>query len=106
MARNPLDDGNAPTQSGRMRMGDVRTVIRPDGTGITIRRTKRDYVHDLCDAYNARLSESRKDIEWSVNQSGGLYLRDKDEWSSQHTNDLDLAYRQDREWWKRGQGMA
>lgn len=106
MARNPLDDGNSPTQSGRMRLGDIRTVIRPDGTGIVIKRTSRDYVYDLCDAYNARLSENRNDIEWAVDQAGGLYLCDRQHWTSQRTKEMEGAYKADRERWKRAQGMA
>lgn len=86
--------------------GDTRIVNVKDRSGaiirtVTIHRTTRRYELDLLDAYNASLS--RTDIEWALDDSGNLYLRDKANWTAAHTRSMDDRADRDRQEWQRRQ---
>lgn len=77
---NPLGTGTTYGGGGDIPPGETRIVHAKDKFGnivktITIYRTERDYVYDLCDAYNAARSESarRAGAEWFV-ANGALLL--------------------------------
>jgi hypothetical protein len=54
-----------------MRPGDQRTVYdSKNDRQITINRTSRPYVYDLCDAYNA--ARSNHSVLWIVKANGEL----------------------------------
>ncbi len=78
MTNNPLNGPGSGGQSGKMKPGDTKTITARDReTGevvktMTLHRTTRRYVDDLCDAYNAdRFSE---DLEWYVDGAETLRL--------------------------------
>jgi hypothetical protein len=58
--------------TGPMAIGEERTIMAGDRV-LTIRRTKRDYIFDYCDALNA--STSNGQVEWYVHNSNSLSLR-------------------------------
>ncbi|MFC4255399.1 hypothetical protein GRI97_08170 [Altererythrobacter xixiisoli] len=71
-----------------MAPGETRVVVDTrTGRTITIHRTARDYVHDLCDAYNAALSPaaSERGLAWVVTPSGALMMIVRDSWSLENT---------------------
>jgi hypothetical protein len=85
---------------GPMMPGDQRVVTDPkSGRTITITRTARPYVQDLCDAYNTALT--RDDVEWFVTDIGELKLRDRPAWTERHTKDLDRHAERERQEWLR-----
>ena len=59
------------------------------------------YAQQMADARNANMK--RPDIEWAVNNAGGLYLRDRDEWSAKHTATLHADAERERADWKHRQ---
>lgn len=68
------------SSGGRMQPGDTRAINVHDKDGnlqhvLTLTRTDREYVHDLCDAYNAAVTPG---LEWCVSSAGQLYLRTTD----------------------------
>ena len=77
---NPLGVNGAPAQGREIQPGERRTYnVREwnDGKGggdiidtVTVCRTTRPYVHDLCDAYNARTGGNR----WRVDPAGQLRI--------------------------------
>jgi hypothetical protein len=64
-------------KSGKMEVGDVRTVVAKDKEGnvvktIHINRTARDYCYDLCDAYNEALTNP--DLQYYVDSANQVRL--------------------------------
>lgn len=103
MAKNPLDGPvNASavgSSGGPMRPGETRTISIPNDKGITITRTNRPYVHDLCDARNA--ANKREDLEWYVSPNGELRLRYTATFEAENTRRIAERYEVEREEWKR-----
>ncbi len=66
-----------------MRIGDTFTILRPDGSAVTINRTPQTYAQDLADAYNTSMSDEAKarGMEWFVTPAGELKLGDNAAWS-------------------------
>lgn len=54
-----------------MAVGEVRTYMVGERV-LTVRRTKRDYIHDLCDALNGSITN--RHVEWIV-RGNGMALR-------------------------------
>lgn len=52
---------------------------------------------EWCDWRNTMMV--RTDIEWVTDGKGGCYLRDRAEWTAQHTRDLAKAAEKDRRDW-------
>lgn len=78
----------APAKARPLEPGDVLTIPVRDNIGgiiktIQIVRTSRDFVFDLCDAYNAARSDDALDrgIEWFVGPGGELKVGIADSWS-------------------------
>lgn len=107
---NPLKTA-PPPQAGhparKMQIGESRTFETKDQkTGvviktITVLRTSRDYVFDLCDACNEALSNEAHDrgLEWHVDATGSLKLRDRPEWAEGHGKAVKAnAERERRDW--------
>jgi hypothetical protein len=68
-----LTEGIVGSGSRDLAPGDTRTIDVKDKSGnviktITVFRTERDYVYDLCDAYNDARTRDAKErgIEWFV----------------------------------------
>lgn len=59
--------------------------------------TVSSYAQQLADRYNAALT--RNDIEWAVNSSGGLYLRDREDWQAHHTKEIEREQERERRIW-------
>jgi hypothetical protein len=87
---NPLKGDTTPGSSnfGRdLAPGEVRVINVRSGAEIiktiTVIRTERDYVHDLCDAYNAARPQSARErgVEWYVNAAGELKIGDSTAWA-------------------------
>jgi hypothetical protein len=63
------------------------------------------YSHALADRYNA--ARVRRDVEWAVDQAGGLYLRDAVGWSEMRTEKNNAQRERERRVWARNhEGMA
>jgi hypothetical protein len=65
MTINPLVTGREGGGSGDLPPGDTRIIDVKDKSGnviktITVYRTEREYIYDLCDAYNASRSAHAK----------------------------------------------
>lgn len=85
---NPLKVGTDGGGPGDIPPGETRVIHAKDKSGnilktITVRRTERDYVHDLCDGYNRARSQEVIDrgLEWFVAPNGELKLGDNAGWS-------------------------
>lgn len=85
---NPLASGGSNGGGGDLRPGETRTILAKDKQGnilktMTLYRTERDYVHDLCDGYNRARSQEVIDrgLEWFVAPNGELKLGDNAGWS-------------------------
>ena len=65
----------APNRREQARPGDTWAFTAGDKT-LTITRTTREYVHDLCDAYNAARSDDAmaRGVEWYVTPAGELRI--------------------------------
>jgi len=76
-----LNDTTGTLPGRSMQVGEQRVYI-PDPKNapdrrVIVTRTTREYVYDLCDAYNeARTSDA---VEWFVTRKGELQLRAKNE---------------------------
>lgn len=75
-------------ESGTLKPGETRTILAKDKSGnvikeIVVHRTEREYVYDLCDAYNEARSNDAKErgAEWYVAPNGELKLGDSSAWS-------------------------
>src|SRR5687768_16681917 len=79
---NPLTDRTAAANSRILMAGDERTITTKSGDAITVIRSSRPYVFDLCDAYNA--ANRREEIEWRVDAAGALKLGYRADWSRQN----------------------
>ena len=109
MADNPFRDaGGGSGGNGPMKPGDVRHLhARDKKTGeitktYTLHRTDREYVHDLCDAYNAGLD--RADVEWAVTDNGELKLHNKpDTLAAEYALNARRQGRDRDEWMRRNQ---
>lgn len=75
-----LTDDKSPKRE--LRPGDVFTWSA-GGKDFTLHRTERDYVFDLCDAYNAARPQDVIDrgVEWYVAPNGELRIGTTDEWT-------------------------
>lgn len=78
----------------------ARRRAEPEVFAEHIERTGANYAHDLAAHYNRRLI--RDDIEWAVN-GDQIYLRDKFDWSSRRTRELEVKAEQSRRRWKAAQ---
>lgn len=85
---NPLDGGHSGSGGGDLKPGETRTIQAKDKSGnviktITVFRTERDYVFDLCDAYNKARTKDAEDrgVEWYVAPNGELRIGTSDDWS-------------------------
>jgi hypothetical protein len=84
---NPLS-GDADCSGSALKPGDVRTWSAKDKSGNVIKsfkltRTTREYVYDLCDAYNEARTKEVEDrgVEWFVAPNGELRIGTSDDWS-------------------------
>ncbi len=59
------------------------------------------YAQHMCDARNKAMT--RRDIEWAVNSAGGMYLRDRAEWSAKRTATIHADAERERADWKHRQ---
>lgn len=68
-----------------MKPGDTRTSIADDRV-VVIHRTTREYVYDMCDAYNAAMSEAARarGLQWFVDGMGHMRLGETLESSRMH----------------------
>lgn len=55
----------------------------------------------LATRYNAALC--RSDVEWAVDKAGGVYLRDRQEWTARRTVELDRERERERRVWMANQ---
>ena len=85
---NPLKSGSFSGGGAELKPGETRAFEAKDTSGnvlkvITVRRTERDYVFDLCDAYNDARTQEAKDrgVEWFVAPNGELRIGDGNAWS-------------------------
>jgi hypothetical protein len=68
------------SQSSReLAIGEQRTIAIKDGDGnliesVHLYRTAREYVYDLCDAYNSR-EKGNPAVEWVVGADKALHLQ-------------------------------
>jgi hypothetical protein len=103
-----LNDGwkaDAPQQRP-MEIGEKRIINVRDKSDVIIRqvtltRTARPYVYDLCDAYNDGLSAEReaRGIRWQVTQAGELKLGFPEEFTNHNTHAMkDRAERKRQDW--------
>src|SRR5687768_16810575 len=74
---NPLRSADNCTGGGDLKPGETRTILAKDKQGnivktMTLYRTDREYVYDLCDCYNAHRTEEAKErgVEWYVAPNG------------------------------------
>lgn len=96
---------------GPMRPGDTRTIHAKDkATGeiiktITVHRTNRPYVEDLCDAYNAAMDEGakRRGLAWYVTNAGELKLGDHEAFTRWNTKRMKAEAERQRQEWIRNQ---
>jgi len=86
-----LTDSIGQSGGGDLKPGETRTILAKDKQGnilktMTLYRTEREYVYDLCDCYNAHRTEEAKErgVEWYVGPSGELKIGDSAAWS-RHT---------------------
>ncbi len=107
MTRQRLGDAVAPTsdrKGGQMRVGETRTILDKNRDGnvrrtLTLVRTTRRYVDDLCDAYNA--ARTSDDFEWYVDASENLRLRDIPQVSVNRARRTEADREADRKRWVR-----
>lgn len=99
--------GGGSGGNGPMKPGDVRIVEVKDGHGsiiktITIHRTNRPYAEDLCEAYNAAMSQGARDrgLEYRV-LNGEVKLGYSYEFSAAHTKHLERQAESERQQWLR-----
>ena len=74
-----LNEGS-PSAAPALKPDDIKHIQVKDKDGsvlktLTLKRTDREYVHDLCDAYND--ASTLRDHEWFVTANGELKLGDK-----------------------------
>ena len=86
-----LTEGLTTGGGGDLKPGESRTILAKDKQGnilktMTLYRTTREYVYDLCDCYNAHRTEEAKErgVEWYVGPSGELKIGDSAAWSRHH----------------------
>ena len=88
---NPLLSAGRTQDSGSLQPGETRTIHDlKSGRTWTVHRTTRDYVYDLCDAYNVELSPALRNngLQWFVTPSGELKLGDNAEWSRHNRREI------------------
>lgn len=107
------DEVPASSGEGRMKVGDVRTINVKDKDGMivktmTLTRTHRPYVDDLCDAYNAARAQNVIDMggEWYVNHRGELKLGESQAFSLARTKNLKDRAERNRQDWKDRNGFG
>jgi hypothetical protein len=86
-----LTEGITGGGGGGLHVGETRTIVdAKSGRTWTVHRTTRDYVYDLCDAYNVQLSPAVRSIglQWYVTPSGELKLGDNAEWSRHNSRQI------------------
>lgn len=93
---------NGAGASGPLEIGEGRTVEMGKGSGrfTTIIRTEREYIYDLCDAYNAVLT--RDDLEWSVvdrEKGKDLILRERGDFARAHSRAIAQSAERDQKRW-------
>jgi hypothetical protein len=88
---NPLAGSAGGGGSDSLKPGEKRTILAKDKQGnivktMTLHRTEREYVYDLCDCYNAHRTAEAKErgVEWYVAPNGELKIGDSAAWS-RHT---------------------
>lgn len=90
------DDSASSGNFGReLAVGEQRTWHAKDKQGnitktFTLTRTARDYVHDLCDAYNAARSRDaiERGVEWFVH-NGALLIGHSSDAMRQNTKHIE-----------------
>ena len=103
MTRNRLTGGSSGSQgddSGTMRPGESRTIhVNRDGLNRTwtVHRTTRDYVYDLCDAYNAE--NKHDDAKWFVTEAGELRIGFPQAFTDDLTRKLAAQRERERQIW-------
>jgi len=67
------------TRTWHARDKDTKEIVKT----FTLLRTQRDYVYDLCDAYNNARTQDAIDrgVEWFVAPNGELRIGTSDDWS-------------------------
>lgn len=103
------DEGSAAGSPRNLKPGDTFTWTAKDGKGYigrtyTLIRTERDYAYDLADAYNANMVNPN--LEWAVDDSGNLFMREKLHLAGQRTIAMQRAAEIDRNRWKAAQRQA
>jgi len=105
-----LSDDTA-SSGGKMRIGEQRTLTARDKETreiiktYTLTRTDREYIYDLCDAYNDGRTEDQKHsgIEWFITSTKALALGFCQPWADYHTNQMKRAAEGERQRWIAGQ---
>lgn len=93
-----LNSNTESRASRRPAIGETKVWTgSEDGLTYTLTRTNRDYAYDLADAYNAGMP--RKDIEWFVNEGGTLQLRDRADFTENHTKFLKWKDEEEQRKW-------
>lgn len=93
---NPLERGTARQHARHWPVGETRMIGKTDPIPVT--RTAREYVYDLCDAYNA--VRTRQDIEWFVHD-GQLHLGTPLNASLETSKRIERDKEAERDRWKR-----
>lgn len=95
-----LTEGLSGGGGDNLRPGETRTILAKDKQGnvlktIVVHRTERDYVHDLCDAYNsARDSDAvERGVEWFVAPNGELKIGISDDWTRKNLKQIEQRKR-------------
>lgn len=96
MTSNPFDKHRDSSSDGELRPGETRTILAKDRQGnilktMTLVRTERDYVHDLCDCYNNHRTQDAIDrgVEWFVAPNGELRIGTADDWSRKNHRQIE-----------------
>jgi len=96
MTNNPLSARREEQGgSGELKPGETRTILAKDKQGnilktMTLYRTSREYVYDLCDCYNEHRTNDAKErgVEWYVTPAGELKIGDNAAWSKHHAREI------------------
>ena len=80
MTSNPFGQRAAGNNGRKLAVGEERQMHARDKTSgevtrtYTLTRTARDYVYDLCDAYNADIDLNSNSARWYVTAKGELAI--------------------------------
>lgn len=102
-----LTDDPLPFAGRTIAIGESRTfayTVDGEPKTFTVNRTARPYVDDLCDAYNAK--RARRDVEWFVDHSGSMRLRDAPGFEAANTRRIVEVRERERDEWLRRNDRA